>query len=79
MTSVEFEECNIKIAENQEEYETLHAHHNTKEGSVTFCFELNKEELEDIQKTGRIYFKQLTFNGPMNPISMSTQKSDLIY
>jgi hypothetical protein len=78
MTSVTFEEANLKIAEHQDEYETLHAHHNPKEGSITFCFQLNKEELDEIARTGRIYFKQLTFNQPMQPIAMSTEKSDLI-
>lgn len=78
MTAVEFEEVNIRIAEDQPEYETLPAYANTQEGSVTFCFELNKEELDEIAKTGRIYFKQLTFNKPMQPIAMSTQKEDLI-
>lgn len=78
MTAIEFDEVNLRIAEHQDEYETLPAYHNKKEGSVTFCFELNKEELDEIQRTGKVYFKQLTGNGAMQPIAMSTQKSDLI-
>ena len=78
MTAVEFEEVNLRIAEHQDEYETLPAYHNPEEGSVTFCFQLNKEELDEIAKTGKIYFKQLTFNKSLQPINMSTEKSLLI-
>lgn len=78
MIASEFKEVNIRIAENQPEYETLPAFHNHNEGSMTFCFELNKEEIDEIVKTGKIWFKQLTFNKPMNPIEMSVLKSDLI-
>jgi hypothetical protein len=78
MKSTEFEEVNVRIAENQEEYQTLPAHFNAEEGSFTFCFELDKEEMKQIKETGKIWFKQLTFGQPMNPIMMSTLKKDLI-
>lgn len=78
MKSVEFEEVNIRIAENQPEYETLPAYHDPKEGSLTFCFELSNEELEQVGKTGKIWIKQLTFNGPMQPIAGSCLKESLI-
>ena len=48
MKSVTFEEANVKIAEHQEEYETLHAYADDLRYSVAFCFELNKEELKEI-------------------------------
>lgn len=78
MKSVEFKEVNVRIAENHPEYETLPSYHNTKEGSVTFCFELDNEELEQIGKTGKIFIKQLTFNKPMQPIAGSCLKEHLI-
>lgn len=78
MIAEEFKEVNVRIAEHQEEYETLPAYSNKEEGSLTFCFSLNKEELEQINKTGLIYFKQLTFNKPMNPVALSVLKEDLI-
>lgn len=78
MTAIEFPEVNVRIAEHQDEYETLPGFYNTKEGSITFCFQLNKEELEEINRTGCVYFKQITFGKPMNPVAMSTQKEDLI-
>lgn len=78
MVSKDFPERNLKIAEHQDEYETLYAYHNPKEGSVTFCFQLNKEEIDQILNTGEIYFKQLTFGAPMQPVAMSVDKVDLI-
>lgn len=78
MEAKEFKEVNIRIAENQEQYSTLPAFHNKEEGSLTFCFELTQDELNRIHATGEIWFKQLTFNGPMNPIALSCNKEDLI-
>jgi len=78
MRSVEFKEVNVRIAENQPEYETLPAYHNKDEGSMTFCFELDPDELEQVGKTGRIFIKQLTFNNPMQPIAGSCLKNVLI-
>lgn len=78
MYAKEFDEVNIRIAEDQPQYETLPAYYDRKEGSFTFCFQLNKEEIEEIQRTGCVWFKQLTFNRPMQPVAMSTQKDDLI-
>lgn len=78
MTAIEFPEVNAHMGKGQEEYETLPAFFNSDDGSVTFCFQLNKEELEEINKTGCIYFKQVTFGKAMQPVCMSTQKEDLI-
>ncbi len=78
MKSVTFEEANVKIAEHQEEYETLHAYADDLRYSVAFCFELNKEELKEINETGKLWIKQLTFGRNMQPIALSTTKTDLI-
>lgn len=78
MKSVEFPEVNVRIAEDQPQYETLPAFHNPEEGTVTFCFELDHDELEQIGKTGKIYLKQLIFDGPMQPIAGSCLKEILI-
>lgn len=78
MKAIKFEEHNIVIAEDQEEYQSLPAYQNIEEGSVTFCFELDENELNRIKATGQIWFKIITFNRPMQPIAMSTNKEDLI-
>ena len=78
MKALEFEEQNVKIEEHQEEYQTLPAKFDPEEGSLTFCFELDENELEEVKKTGKIWMKQLTFGKPMNPIMLSTIKEKLI-
>ena len=78
MKAKEFDEVNLKIAEKQEQYETLPAFFNPNEGSLTFCFQLTQEEIDRIYATGEIWFKQFTFGQPMNPIALSTNKEELI-
>lgn len=78
MIAVEFPEVNIRLGENQPEYLTLPAFHNKEDGSFTFCFQLNAEEIEEINRTGNVYFRQLAFGKPLQPVMMSTQKEDLI-
>lgn len=78
MKAVEFPEANIKIAENQPEYETLPALHDPDEGSIVYCFQLSEEEKKQVIETGRIWIKQLTFNRPMQPIGTSCLKENLI-
>lgn len=74
MRAIEFDECNLKIAEHQPEYETLPVFHNAEEGSIVYCFELDEEEIKQVRETGQIYIKQLTFNKPMQPIGMTCLK-----
>lgn len=78
MKAVEFPEVNIRIAEHQPQYETLPAFYNNQDGTVTFCFELDNEELEQIGKTGKIYLKQLTMGKPMQPIAGTCLRESLI-
>ena len=78
MKPIEFKEVNVRIAENQEEYQTLPALYEPKEGSMTFCFELSQEEKDRIAETGEMWFKVLTFGKPLQPIQMSILKEDLI-
>jgi hypothetical protein len=78
MKAVDFPEVNVKIAEHQEDYETLPVFSNPEEGSIVSCFKLSKEELKIVKRDGVVYLKQLTFNRPMQPISLSVIKSELI-
>lgn len=75
MIAVDFPERTHLIAENQPEYETLPAHIDVNDPTTpcTMCFELNKEEIEEIVKTGKLYFTQFTFRSAFQPINMSTQ------
>ena len=50
MDASEFPEVNVRIAEKQEEYQTLPAYFNKKEGSKTFCFKLSKDEIAPLAR-----------------------------
>lgn len=41
--------------------------------SMTCCFELNREEIDEIVRTGKLWHTQQVFGGSFQPISMSTQ------
>lgn len=97
MRAVEFEQANIRLAEHQEEYETLpiwmdvdenqravmtmvadasgnlSMQPRDRQGTAVACFELNKDEIDEIVRTGRIFFTTLTFWQLYQPINMSTQ------
>ena len=66
---------NIKIAENQEEYQTLPA--NYSDGLVTFAFDLDVQSLDEIGKTGKIYVSMLTGGKPMQPIYVTGEAKDI--
>jgi len=73
MKPITFPQCNVKIAENQDEYLTLPAHHaGDIQGTVTTCWELSPDEIEEVRKTGKIYLQLWTFNQPVQPIQMHT-------
>jgi hypothetical protein len=78
MIAIHFPEVNSLTAEDQIEYQNLPAYHDTDEGTVTYCFQLNVEEMEQVKKTGRIWIKQLTQNELMQPIADSCLKEDLL-
>jgi len=71
MIAIDFPGVTVKIAEHQEEFQTLPAKE-CPNGSMMFCFELDQEELDEINKTKRIFWQQFTGGKPMQPIGMST-------
>jgi hypothetical protein len=75
MISVEFPQVNCALAKDQEEYETLHVFVDTTipERPMTACFQLNKEEIDEIVRTGKLWYTQYTFGHLFQPVSMSTQ------
>jgi len=76
MKAIEFEEQTHKIAEHQEQYETIPAHIDRNGGVVTCCFEFTDEEIEEITKTKKLWHSQLTALEPMQPILLATKKPD---
>lgn len=59
-------EANTAYAKDQEEYQTLLAHR-FPDGMMCCALELDPEDIEEIQRTGKIYVSMLTFNRPLTP------------
>lgn len=74
MIPVQFPEVNLVLGYAQDQYEPLPVH--SSNGRMTFCCALSPAELEEIQRTGRLWITQLTFGAPFQPIALSTQKPE---
>jgi hypothetical protein len=59
MKAIEFPEVNVRIAENQSEYETVPSnvrrYGNTSMCEVTTCFQLDEEERKQVAETGCVW------------------------
>lgn len=84
MKAIEFQEVNVRIAEHQEEYETLpvnvkpDAESNGYFNKVTMCFELDEDEKRQVAETGCIWQTVFVPHGSgFHPISLSTLKPEL--
>lgn len=75
MKPTEFKEQNCTYAKDQKEYSPLPSFR-TPDGEVTSCWKLTNEELQEIIKTGTIWVSVLTFNHPLQPMSISGFKPD---
>lgn len=73
MTPVKFNEQNVVYAESQPEYLPLPAH-KTKDGVVTSCWKMTLKERLKVSITGRIYLSVMTFNKPLQPLLISTNR-----
>ena len=58
-------------AKDQPEYLPLPVH-KTEDGICTSCWSLSWRERWKIMWTGRIWWSQLTFNGPLQPVHPDT-------
>lgn len=69
MNPIKFPGQNIVFAENQPEYLPLPAL-KMPDGEVITCWEISPDELEEINRSKRIYLSQLTFNKPLQPVML---------
>jgi hypothetical protein len=69
MKAIEFDEVNVRLAEDQPEYETLPVCRQ-EDGQVTALFELDEDELAMLAKSKRIWFTQMTFNRGFHPVKL---------
>lgn len=70
MKPKEFPQMTVKIAEEQEEYQTLPAYI-SPDGVVIACFELSEKEREQVSNNGEIYLSIHTSGQHLQPIGMS--------
>jgi hypothetical protein len=78
MKSINFNEATNKIAEKQDEFNTVISQWNPEEQSVNMCFELDEAEFAEIARTRKLWYKQLTGNRKMNPMRISPFKKQMI-
>ena len=78
MKAIEFPEVNVRIAENQPEYETIPALIKQYEDSsmveITMCLLLDQEERQQVAETGCVWLSVLQLAGKFHPIKTSLLK-----
>lgn len=79
MKPIDFEGSNCIYGENQPEYLPLPAEKRGRyqTGEIVTCWELSPEEIKVVQKTGHIWLSMLTFNQPLQPVCLSTEKPEV--
>lgn len=75
MKPISFKGQNVIFGANQPEYLPLPALR-MPDGEVYTCWELSEEEIESVVKNKCLFFKQLTFNEPLQPILPLVELSD---
>jgi len=73
MEIIKFDGCNVTYAENQPEYLPLPAL-KMADGEIATCWKPSFRERLKILFSGRIWLYVLTFNKPLQPIKISTNK-----
>lgn len=81
MKPIEFEGANCVYGEVQPEYyqqyyQPLPAHKDD-DGTVVTCWQLEPGDLERIKKTGCVWLSLLTFNEPLEPVLLLSEKPSL--
>jgi len=74
MKAVEFPEQITVIAKDQPQYTPLPAHIDTRDGIVTFCWQLSFSERLRLLWAGVIWHQVLTFGGPLQPQKLILDK-----
>ena len=77
MKPIEFKEQNVVYAKDQKEYQPLPSL-KFEDGEVLTCWKLSWKELFRVVFTRRIWVAQLSFNKPLQPQFVTTDKYDVI-
>lgn len=78
MEAKEFDQVNVRIAEHQEEFQTVPAFIDYDQGTVAYCMELTEQERQCIYATGELWVLQKTYGEPMQPMFFTVRKEDII-
>jgi hypothetical protein len=84
MKAIDFPQVNLRLAENQPEYETLPVFADvrtvqTEKGprnvvwSMTVCYELSDEEIAEIIANKKLFYRQMLFGEQFQPVFLSTK------
>ena len=78
MDPIKFPECNAEFAKDQPQYLTLPAYRcpNDRRGQIVCCWQLSWKERISVLLRGVIWHSVLTFNEPLQPIKLQTEKFD---
>lgn len=78
MKPIEFDEQTIIIAKDQPEYLPLPAHQfNDDKGTIAFCWKMTWRERIKILITGKLWHQVLTFNQPLQPHFIGSNKPNM--
>lgn len=79
MTPKEFPEANVVFAKDQPQYKPLPAFRNSSpEGEVVTCWNLSFKERLRVLFKGEIWVSMMTFNKPLTPSFMTTEKKEVL-
>lgn len=79
MKLIEFPEQTVVIAKDQPEYLPLPAYryHNDPSGRIVCCWKLSWLERLKLLFTGKLWHQVLTFNHPLQPQLLETEKPEM--
>ena len=78
MKAITFPGCNVILAKDQPEYNQLPAMVIEENGQYVICWEVSTEDLIELNRTRKLYYSQLTFGHPFQPIQLSVDLEDMV-
>ncbi len=78
MQPIKFFGYNVEFAKDQPQYFTLPGYRcpNDMRGQVVFCWQLSWRERLSVLLFGKLWHSVLTFNNPLQPMKLQTEKFD---
>lgn len=76
MKPINFEGSNVVFGADQPEYQPLPAYR-AADGTVVTCWQLEPGDLERIAQNGCVWLSMLTFNQPLQPVLLLSEKPSL--